>query len=184
MQNDFCPGGALGVSKADTIIPRINKYMGLFIRRGLPVFLSRDWHPAQTAHFMKFGGKWPVHCIENTKGAEFHPGIKVPQHAILLYKGMDPRKDSYSVFQAEDAYHTGFPVLLKMLGIKELYVAGLATDYCVKFTALDAVKKGLKVNVLVDGLRGVDIRPHDSEKALEQMKKKGVILVNQKGHNA
>ena len=112
VQNDFCPGGALGVPEGDKIIPKINKYIKIFSRKKLPVFASRDWHPIKTRHFKDFGGVWPVHCIHNSKGAAFHPKLKITKETILLYKGMDPQKDSYSVFQAEDNFGMSFSNLL------------------------------------------------------------------------
>jgi nicotinamidase/pyrazinamidase len=94
VQNDFCPGGALGIPCGDKIVPKINKYIKIFSKKKLPVFATRDWHPVKTKHFKDFGGVWPVHCIYNTRGALFHPDLKVPKEAFMLYKGMDPEKDS------------------------------------------------------------------------------------------
>jgi nicotinamidase/pyrazinamidase len=173
LQNDFCPNGALGVSAGDKIIPKINKYIKFFSGAKLAVFLSRDWHPKKTGHFKQFGGVWPVHCVKGTKGSRFGPGLKIPKEAILLYKGMDPQKDSYSVFQAEDKRGIGFSKILKTLGIREIYIAGLATDYCVKFSALDALKKGFSVKILTDAIKGVDLKPGDSQRALKEAAKKG-----------
>ncbi len=173
MQNDFCPGGALGVPEGDKIITIINRYINLFSKKGLPVFISRDWHPRKTRHFKQYGGIWPVHCVQNTLGASLHPKLKLPKRYIFLYKGMDPEKDSYSVFQAEDGDGINFLFLLKVLGVKEIYIAGLAADYCVKFTALDALRKGFRVRVLLDAIKGVNIRPQDSSRAISLMLKKG-----------
>lgn len=169
IQNDFCPGGALGVPQGDKIIPRINQYIKIFHAKKLPILASRDWHPPQTKHFESFGGIWPVHCIQNTKGSEFHPKLKLPKEAILLYKGMDPQKDSYSVFQAEDKNGMSFLNLLKILGIKELYIGGLATDYCVRHSSKDALRQGFKVKVLMDAVKGVNLSPDDSEKAIKEI---------------
>ena len=169
LQNDFCPEGALAVPQGDKIIPVINRYLKLFSRAGLPILATRDWHPEKTKHFRGFGGIWPVHCVEGTKGAEFHPGIKLPADAILLYKGMDPREDSYSAFQAKDAAGKRLPQILKALKIREIYIGGLATDYCVKFTTRDAVKKGFKVKILIDAIKGVNLKKDDSEKAIRGM---------------
>jgi nicotinamidase/pyrazinamidase len=173
VQNDFCPGGALAVPGGDKIVPAINKYIKIFSKNKLPIFSSRDWHPIKTKHFKDFGGVWPAHCIQNTKGASFHPKLKLPKDAILLYKGMDPNKDSYSVFQAEGANGAGFLNLLKILGVKELYIGGLATDYCVKSSARDALKNGFKVKLLLDAIKGVDLKKGDSEKAIQKMIKQG-----------
>jgi len=180
VQNDFCPGGALGIKDGDKITPAINKYIKIFASEKLPVFASRDWHPKKTTHFKKFGGVWPVHCIQGTKGAEFHHKLKLPKDAILVYKGMDPKKDNYSVFQAEDANGISLPGFLKKLGIKELYIAGLATDYCVKFTTHDAIKEGFKVKILLDAIKGVNLKPNDSEIAIREMVKIGAKKITLK----
>ena len=180
VQNDFCPGGTLGIKDGDKIIPAINKYIKIFVAQKLPIFATRDWHPQKTAHFKKFGGVWPVHCVQGTKGAQFHPRLKLPKDAILVYKGMDPKKDSYSAFQAEDENGMSLPNLLKILGIKELYIAGLATDYCVKFTTHDAIRKGFKVKILADAIKGVNLKPHDSEEAIKEMVKMGAKKITLK----
>lgn len=173
VQDDFCPGGTLAVPEADKIIPNLNKYIKIFSKNKLPIFASADWHPKKTKHFKKFGGLWPVHCVQKTKGAQFHSKLKLPKETIILSKGMDPEKDSYSAFQAEDVYGRSFLNLLKMFGAKELYVGGLATDYCVKSSVIDALKSGFKVRLLVDAIKGVNIRPKDSEEAIEEMVRKG-----------
>jgi len=173
VQNDFCLGGTLAVPEGDKIISNLNKYIRFFSKSKLPIFASRDWHPIRTKHFRDFGGVWPVHCIQNTRGAAFHPELNLPKEVILLYKGADPQKNSYSVFQAEDLRGQPFFNLLSGLGVKEIYIAGLATDYCVKFSALDALKKGFKVKLLMDAVRGVDLKPDDSKKAIEKMVKHG-----------
>lgn len=173
VQSDFCPDGALAVPEGDKIISQLNKYIKIFSQKKLPIFASRDWHPKKTKHFKNFGGVWPVHCVQNTKGASFHPKLKLPKETIILSKGMDPQEDSYSSFQAEDNNGQYFLNLLKILGIEELYVGGLATDYCVKFSALDAVKFGLKVKLLTDAIKGVNLKPNDSEEAIKEMIKNG-----------
>ncbi|MFH1853921.1 MAG: bifunctional nicotinamidase/pyrazinamidase [Candidatus Omnitrophota bacterium] len=184
VQNDFCPGGALGIKDGDKIIPFINKYIKIFASKRLPIFSSRDWHPKKTAHFKKFGGVWPQHCIQDTKGAAFHPKLRLPKEAILLYKGMDPEKDSYSAFQAQDENGMSLVNLLKILDIKELYIAGLATDYCVKFTAHDAIMEGFKVKILLDAIKGVNLKPDDSEIAIREMVKIGAKKITLKDMEA
>lgn len=169
VQNDFCPRGALAVPEGDTIITTLNKYIQLFSKNGFPIFVSRDWHPKKTKHFKAFGGMWPIHCVQNTKGAQFHPKLKLPKYAIILSKGMDPEKESYSVFEGFDDSGQPFYNLLTMFGIKELYVAGLATDYCVKASAIDAIKQGFSVRLLIDAVKGVDITPGDSARAIKEM---------------
>lgn len=173
MQNDFCPGGALGVPGGDKIIPALNKYIAYFSKNKLPVFASRDWHPKKTVHFKKFGGVWPVHCVQNTKGAQFHPKLKLPREAVILSKGMSSQEDCYSAFQAKDENGMEFLNLLKYLGIEELYIGGLATDYCVKYSAMDALKNGFKTKILMDGIKGVNLKPDDSEQAIKEIVKLG-----------
>lgn len=178
VQNDFCPAGALAVPEGDKVIPVLNKYIKIFSKNELPIFASRDWHPPRTRHFKDFGGRWPVHCIQNTKGAAFHPKLKLPKQTILLYKGMEPQSDSYSVFQAEDTAGVKFLNLLKVFRIAELYIGGLATDYCVKSSVLDALKNGFKVKLLMDAIKGVDLKAGDSERAIKEMVKQGAKKIN------
>ena len=176
LQNDFCPGGALGVRDGDQIIPTVNKYVDLFLKNQLPVFVSRDWHPENTSHFIASSGPWPRHCVQNTRGAEFHPNFQVPGEAIILSKGTDPELDGYSVYEAHDSIDKSFNQLLIEMGVEELYIAGIATDYCVKMTSLDAFKYGLKVNVLTDAIKGVD--KQDSQRAIDEIVAKNGKLKN------
>jgi nicotinamidase/pyrazinamidase len=158
VQNDFLPGGALAVPEGERVVPKLNRYIKYFSKK-----------------------KRPVHCIQNTPGAQFPPKLKLPQETILLYKGMDPEKDSYSVFQAEDLSGMGFLQLLQRQGIKELYVGGLATDYCVRSSILDALRHGFKVKLLTDAVQAVDLRPGDGERAVKEMVKKGAGKTTLKG---
>ncbi len=172
VQNDFCPGGALAVAGGDKVVPLLNKYIEIFSKEKSPIIASRDWHPRKTKHFKEFGGPWPVHCVQNTKGAAFHPRLELPREAIVVSKGMDPDKDSYSAFQALDERGRPLADILNALGVKELFIGGLATDYCVKASVLDAVKY-FKVNFLADAMKAVNIQPDDSRKAVEEMVKAG-----------
>lgn len=169
IQNDFCPGGALSIPEGDKIIPVVNEYIRIFAGAGFPVLASRDWHPERTAHFKEFGGVWPVHCVRDSTGAQFHPALKLPKDAVLLYKGVGTEEDSYSAFQARNANGATLLSLLNIFGVNELYIAGLATDYCVRWSVLDALKEGFKAVVLLDAVRGVDLEPGDSAKALKEM---------------
>ena len=169
VQLDFCPGGALPVPAGDAIIPVLNKYIKLFTVHHLPVFASRDWHNRQTAHFKAFGGTWPSHCVRDTKGAQFHPVLALPESALILSKGMSADGDSYSAFHAVDDQKTAFDALLRQHGITSLHIGGLATDYCVKWTVMDALKFGYRTTLLVDAIKGVNIKPGDSEVAIDQM---------------
>ena len=169
VQNDFCPDGKLAVPEGDAIVPMLNKYISIFSRNKWPVFASRDWHPKKTVHFKDFGGQWPEHCIKDTPGAKFHPLLRLPEDAIILSGGMHPDEDGYSAFQAVDSGGNEFTHLLNTFSIKELFVGGLATDYCVKWSVLDALKFGFKVMLLADAIKGVDLKPKDSEAAIEEM---------------
>ncbi len=173
LQNDFCTGGSLAVSGGDEIIPTINKYIKFFTSKKFPVFASRDWHRKKSTHFKRFGGEWPTHCVQNTKGALFHPKLKLPKEVVVLSKGMDPKEDSYSAFQSKDSNGMSFFNLLKIFGVNEIYICGLATDYCVRASSLDAIKLGFKVNLLLDAIKAVDLKPNDGQMAIDEMIKRG-----------
>jgi len=174
VQNDFCPGGALAVPDGDKIVPVLNKYIRFFSKNKLPIFASRDWHPKETNHFKQYGGLWPEHCVHHTYGARFYHGLELPGETIILSKGTHPGQDAYSVFESADSNGVHFSKLLKKLDINELYIGGLATDYCVKSSVLDALKFGFKVKLLMDAIKGVNIKPDDSEKTIKEMVNKGV----------
>jgi nicotinamidase/pyrazinamidase len=169
VQNDFCPGGALAVPDGDRVVPVLNDYAQRFAERGAPVFASRDWHPARTSHFAAYGGTWPPHCVQETSGAALHADLRLPVGATLVSKGTGPDEDAYSCWQARAADGTDFPALLARRGIRRLFVGGLATDYCVKATALDARRAGLEVVVLEDAVRAVDVTAGDGDRALAEM---------------
>lgn len=169
VQNDFCPGGTLAVPDGDRVVPALNRYAGRFARRGAAVLATRDWHPARTKHFRQWGGAWPPHCVQDTPGAAFHPELALPAASLILSKGMDPERDAYSAFQAETADGMPFAAALGERGIGRLFVGGLATDYCVKATALDALKEGFEVVVLEDAVRAVDVNPGDGARAMAEM---------------
>jgi nicotinamidase/pyrazinamidase len=173
MQNDFMPGGALPVPDGDKIISTLNRYIHLFSQKGNPVFFTRDWHPEDHISFKGYGGIWPQHCIQNTKGAQFHPDLKIPaDNKFIISKGVSRDFDAYSGFQG-----TVLDSLLRERGIKRVFVGGVATDYCVKNTVLGGLNLGYQVFVIEDGIKGVDINKGDSEKALEFMKDKGAIII-------
>ncbi len=173
VQNDFCPGGALAVPEGDAVVPALNTYLESFVKEQLPILASRDWHPQKTKHFKPYGGPWPPHCVQNTPGARFHPDLKLTSEAIILSKGMDPTSDGYSAFEATDPQGRALGDLLRSLGIRDLFVGGLATDYCVKSSVLDALKHGFNVYVLTDAVKGVEVNAGDSQKALEEMTSHG-----------
>src|SRR3972149_3636823 len=173
IQNDFCPGGALHVADGDKVVPIANRYTKLFREAGLPVYITRDWHPSETVHFIGFGGPWPPHCVQGTKGAEFHPDLDVPDDANMISKGDNPDEDSYSAFDGKDKQGRRLAESLREKGVRHIFVGGLATDYCVRQTALDGLKSGFEVTVLEDAVKGVDVKPGDSERALAEMKRSG-----------
>jgi len=177
LQNDFCPGGALAVPQGDRVIPVLNRYSNLFTQATLPIFASRDWHPPKTKHFVLYGGTWPIHCVQGTPGAAFHSALELPATVTVLSKGMDPNEDCYSCFEATAQDGTPFLDVLRRDGIQELFIGGLATDYCVKATVLDARKHGLDITVLSDAIRGVDLKPGDVERALREMELAGARFV-------
>lgn len=173
VQNDFCPGGSLAVPEGDRVVPVLNAYIERFESVKAPVFASRDWHPPVTRHFRTHGGAWPPHCVQGTGGAEFHPDLRLPADVVVVSKGMDPEEDAYSSFQGQDAGGTPFTAALGQRGVRRLFVGGLATDYCVKATVLDALGQGFEVVVLEDAIRAVDVGPGDGQRAIEAMRAAG-----------
>lgn len=173
VQNDFCPGGALAVPKGDKVVPVLNQYIRLFKKNKYPIFASRDWHPRKTFHFKEFGGLWPPHCIQKTRGARFHPRLKLPPMAVVISKGADEKGESYSAFLAKDSRKNVFMDLLIQKRVSELYVGGLATDYCVKSSVLDALKFGFKTYLLTDAIQGVNLKKNDSKDAIARMVRHG-----------
>ncbi len=171
VQNDFCPGGSLAVSHGDEVVEPLNRLIEEFLTRGEPVFKTRDWHPSVTKHFAQFGGTWPVHCVQNTQGAEFHPDLLDDIHIRTVSKGLGD-KDCYSGFDETD-----LALQLQRLGINELWIGGLATDYCVKNTVLDALKQGLAVKVPREAVRAVDLNPGDGERAIDEMRSAGAEII-------
>ena len=169
VQNDFCPGGTLAVADGDQVVPVLNRYIDQFIKAGLPIFATRDWHPEKTSHFTTGGGPWPPHCIQGSKGAEFHPDLRLPPGTVMVSAGTGADEDGYSGFVGRDESGVTLADLLRQRGIERVFVGGLATDYCVKHTVLDGLKEGLKVVLLADSVRGVNVKPGDSERAIEEM---------------
>lgn len=177
-QYDFFPGGALGVAGGDEIVAPINALLQR--HRALPVFASRDWHPTSTRHFKERGGIWVPHCVQQTRGAQFHEGLQM-QAALVYDKGEDPEDDGgYSAFDGtrkHDGRATPLPQDLRRRGVDTLIVAGLATDYCVKATALDAVRHGFTTFLFVPGVRAVELKPGDGANAVAAMREAGVLML-------
>ena len=178
LQNDFCTNGALAVPDGDRVVEPLNRAAQLFADHGLPVLASRDWHPPVTRHFREFGGVWPPHCVQGSAGAAFHPAFRLPEGTIILSKGMDPDRDSYSAFEASTEEGRSLEELLMALGVRRLYIGGLATDYCVRQSTLDALDLGFKVTVISDAVAGVDLKPGDSERALKEIGQAGAGFIS------
>jgi nicotinamidase/pyrazinamidase len=171
VQNDFCPGGSLAVERGDEVIEPLNRLIREFLSRGEPVFKSRDWHPAETKHFAAHGGTWPVHCVQNTRGAEFHKDLIEDPRIGVVSKGLGD-EDQYSAFDG-----TPLAEELRAQGVNEVWVGGLATDYCVKNTVLDALRAGFKVKALTQAMRAVNLQPGDDARAVEEMRRAGAEIV-------
>lgn len=170
VQNDFCPGGALAVADGDAVVAPINRLIAAAIAAGRPVYASRDWHPARSPHFAGFGGAWPVHCVQGTHGAAFHPGLELPASARIVTKGDSPvDPHGYDAFDGHLDDGTPLATALKAQGVKRLVVTGLATDYCVKNSVWGARRAGLEVQVVPEAIRAVDLRPGDGAAAIADM---------------
>jgi nicotinamidase/pyrazinamidase len=176
VQNDFCPGGSLAVEGADRIIPRLNRVITASESAWIPIFFTRDWHPRNHCSFKERGGDWPTHCVKGTKGAKFHPDLKVPRRARIISKATEPDVEAYSGFQG-----TALTGELQRLGVQELFVGGLATDYCVKNTVLDGLAAGFRIFLLSDCVEGVNLKPSDSARAVEEMLAKGAKSITSSG---
>jgi len=172
VQNDFCPGGSLAVANGDKVVAPLNKLMNEFLDRDEPVFKTRDWHPARTKHFKAYGGTWPVHCVQETRGAEFHPELLDDPRIRIISKGTDERADGYSGFDGTDLAR-----LLRAEKVEEVWVGGLATDYCVKQTVLDARREGFAVKALADAMLPVNEEPKDGAEAIDEMREAGAEIV-------
>ena len=172
VQNDFCPGGSLAVANGDEVVAPLNNLIKEFLDRGEPVYKTRDWHPAQTKHFAVYGGTWPVHCVQGTHGAEFHPDLNDDPRITIISKGIDESADGYSGFDG-----TNLAALLLDENVEEVWVGGLATDYCVKHTVLDGLKAGFDVKALADAMRAVNRNPDDGANAIEEMRNAGAEII-------
>jgi nicotinamidase/pyrazinamidase len=190
LQNDFLPGGALAVPGGDEVIPLANELQ----RRFDVVLVTQDWHPPDHGSFAanhpgkKPGDRimldgieqilWPVHCVQSTHGARFAPSLDTTRIAHVFHKGIDPRIDSYSTF-FDNAHRrsTGLADYLNERSIKDIYLLGLALDYCVKYSALDACQLGLNTHIVLDGCRGIDLQPGDLDRAVDEMKGAGATIL-------
>ena len=179
VQNDFAdPGGALAVAGGEAILPELNRQVAAARGSAGLVAYTQDWHPASTPHFARDGGIWPVHCVHDTWGAELHPALVVDGPIVRKGTGGE---DGYSGFTMRDPLSgreipTELDGLLRAAGVERVVIAGLATDYCVKATALDAIRLGYRTTVLTDAIRAVDLAPGDGQRALDELATAGVEL--------
>ena len=164
VQRDFCPGGALAVPEGDKVVAPLNRYVEMVQQRGGKIVASRDRHPPDHVSFHSRGGPWPPHCIRGTEGAAFHSDLRLPEDAQIVSKAQEPDEEAYSAFDG-----TGLASDLKERGITSLLIGGLATDYCVKSTVLDALAEGFQVWLLTDAIRAVEVNAGDGERAMEEM---------------
>lgn len=168
VQNDFLPGGSLGVAQGDEVVPVLNRYIELFRSEGLPVYATRDWHPMDHCSFQPQGGPWPPHCIAGTEGAAFAAGLALPTDVVVVSKATRVDQDAYSGFEG-----TNLAARLHAEGIRRLFIGGLATDYCVLNTVKDALAGAFEVVVLHDAIRAVNLHPDDGARAEEEMQRLG-----------
>lgn len=174
LQRDFLPGGALAVPDGDRVLPVLARYLGRFGRAGLAICCTRDWHPPDHVSFRSRGGPWPPHCVAGTPGAAFAPGLELPAAVQVFSKATMPDAEAYSGFEG-----TGLAASLRRQGISRLFVGGLATDYCVKATVLDALREGFEVWLLGDAVRAVELEPGDGERALQLMQQAGAQIIDE-----
>jgi len=170
IQNDFLPGGSLAVADGNEILPVINKYIKLFQARNLPVVATRDWHPEDHCSFKKSGGIWPDHCIAGTEGAQFSNELKLPSNTLIISKATDSDSEAYSGLD-----HTELDDELKKRGVKQVWVGGLATDYCVLNTVKDFLHLSYTVILLHDAIRAVNVHPDDGTRAEKEMIDNGAV---------
>jgi len=173
VQKDFCPGGALPVPEGDQVIPVLNNYIKRFMKAGAKIYATRDWHPSNHKSFKSTGGMWPPHCIQGSDGAEFHSDLTLTSETTVISKATEPSVTGYSGFE-----QTELEKELRKRGVKRIFVGGLATDYCVKSTVIDALRLGFETILLVDATRGVNVKPDDSQKAIEEMVRKGAKIAS------
>jgi nicotinamidase/pyrazinamidase len=170
VQNDFCPGGALAVPGGHEVIPVINR----LLKHGWLSVATMDWHPPNHSSFEPHGGPWPPHCVQETAGAALHSELDAAQIQLIITKGSHPDEEAYSGFHG-----TELAKILRAKGVKRVVVCGIATDYCVRATAHDALQEGFEVLVLEDAIRGVEVNPGDSQRAIEELRLAGArVLVS------
>ena len=186
LQNDFAdPNGALSVRGGETIVTVVNREVSRARAGGALVVATQDWHPERTPHFVTDGGPWPVHCVGGTWGADLHPSLELPDDAPRVRKGAGG-EDGYSGFTMRDPSTGGtapteLDGLLRAASVERVIVVGLATDYCVRATALDAAALGFETSVLADGIAAVDLLPGDGDRALDELRGAGIRIERSDG---
>ena len=181
VQNDFCPGGALAAPGGAAIVPALNRYIADARARGSTIVASRDWHPSETTHFVAKGGKWPPHCVQDTPGAAFHSALRLPRDTTIVSKGDAGDREGYSACEGHTVDGRSLADNLRAHDIDRLFVGGIATDYCVKHTVLDALANGFHVTVLTDAITGIDVTPGDATRAVDAMQAAGATLATSLG---
>jgi nicotinamidase/pyrazinamidase len=176
VQNDFCPGGALAVRGGDEVVPVLNRLAARAGALGLPVYASRDWHPADSTHFAAHGGPWPLHCVAGTAGARLHADLQLPAGTMIVSKGTSRDAHGYSAFEGTVAGRGSLADDLRARGVTHLIVGGLATDYCVRASVLDARRLGFDVTVVGDGVRAVNLAEGDGARAIAEMRRAGAAI--------
>ena len=176
VQRDFCPGGALAVPDGDQVVPVLNQILQAALARRFTVYATRDWHPHDSSHFLAGGGPWPVHCVAGSPGARFHPDLRLPEGTQVVNKGMTANSDGYSAFEGCLDDGTALADDLRRRGITHLVTGGLATDYCIRHSVLDAIRGGWRVTLVTDAIEAVELTPGDGERALAEMRDAGADL--------
>ena len=177
VQNDFCAGGALAVPQGNRVVDPINRLLAAYAAAHAAIFASRDWHPPGSSHFIDQGGRWPVHCIADTPGAAFHPQLVFPDGTAVVSKGQAPDSDGYSAFDGTLSAGETLEAALQERNVGHLTVCGLATDYCVRASVLDARARGLGVSVVRDAIAAVNLKPGDELGAIDEMRAAGADIV-------
>lgn len=171
VQRDFLPHGSLPVPRGDEVIGPLNAYLAAFDARDLPIFVTRDWHPAEHCSFRSAGGRWPVHCVQGTSGAAWPPALRIPPSAHVVSKGTERSAEALSAFRG-----TSLAALLADLHVERIFVGGLATEYCVHDTVRDAISHGLRAVVLADAIRGINAQEGDADRAVQDLLMHGASL--------
>ena len=172
VQRDFLPGGSLAVPRGDEVVPILNRYIADFVAAGLPVFATRDWHPADHCSFRARGGPWPPHCVQESEGARYAPGLALPKSATIVSKDVEPDQNTYSAFEGGE-----LDARLREAGVRQIFVGGLATDYCVLHTVTDGLARGYDVVLLTDAIRPVEVAAGDGARAEAEMTRRGAVPI-------